>query len=214
MGRPDDLKKALDKNDPRIDGFHAPIHILKELTGIKKSMVHTSAIFAEFHPTANYSSARRGLIFETQAKPIVVLPFDLGFFRQLENYVPFKLIKSSGLLKELEIFVFDSVPAMAKKWSNPKTALRHLITLLESYKDKLPLSKIQFGMLLSYIKRKESLHEHNEVIFEEKIEIKPLAVFGRKSMISNDLECSGVSSTLQVYPTAEAYFKEHKVVYK
>ena len=124
----------------------------------------------------NYLKTYRpqGLIFQTDAKPDYMLPFDLvllsdvtdmivHYYRiknKLYEYYGHKLIPGFGL------FVFKNFDVMMKKFPSPKKAWKatNEFRISNGY-ERLP-------------KQKYRLVEYNEVIFHQPIKVTPVAVFG------------------------------------
>jgi len=124
----------------------------------------------------NYLKTYRpqGLIFQTDAKPDYVLPFDLvllsdvkdivvHYYRiknKLHEYYGHKLIPGFGR------FVFKSFDAMMRDFSSPGKAWNAVnrFRISNGY-ERLP-------------KQKHRLVEYNEVIFHKPIKVTPIAVFG------------------------------------
>ena len=215
---PERLKHALDPSNPCLLGYTKFGKLKQELLDTKEeTLIHTSAILKNYPPTAD-----SGLIFETGkgVKPHAILPLDLLFFPNLEGWASTLDVedwldpsdKSSLEIVSIlrEEFVFKSVKQMYKKFPTSTKALTAFKKIMRKHvphrRVKNIIDSIKFGLASEF--------RHNEVIFLDKIKINPLAFFGEEDKIKSVLGMAKLSSDLKIYPTAEAYFKEHKVSYK
>ena len=205
------LRKALDANNPTISGTEYTFKLVRKLVGVDL-MVHTSAVLKNYKTFWPY-----GLIFETSAKPKAVTPFDLDFFCSVFNSLSMEDSNNEIFKMLKDQFILDSVIDLSnrKEFQSVSSSLSFLKNKVGEYLDKETGTK--FSKFIDNF-REESHFPHNEVIFENKIKIKPLAFFGGGSSINKFLKNAGISTNLKlcekIYPIAEAYFKEHEVVYK
>jgi len=211
------LKQALQEN--KIIHSGASIGLEKEVIGFKKNIVHTSAILADYHTHESV-----GLIFDSKQDPKKFVPFDLDFFRILNKLInSYPAIKPKIVNTFRKKFVFKDVNKMAKAFPSPIAALAELDACLHEYaKDLLEANSDDYGKLkpltniMTHIDhwKTRPFFRHNEAVFENQVEIEPLAFFGKDSVVKARLKKYKVQSDLKIYSTAEAYFKEHEVTYK
>jgi len=218
LENPKELKKVFENNEiigKAGDDEYRPI--LAKVLGFKKK-VHSSAILKKYRP---YDDS--GIIFETNQEPDAIVPFDLYFIRALENYVDIQDVIDSGLFSEILKYKFDNVKAMGSRFNSSIKAQKQIDELYKEYSSlggMLPaLNKLtdifEFKADGSIKENTDSYFEHNEVLFKNKLaDIHPLAFFGEENVVKKHLAKAKISSDLDIYPTAEAYFKEKKVVYK
>jgi len=205
------LRKALDADNPMIFGTKYTFKLVRKLVNVD-IMVHASAVLKEYRTFWPY-----GLIFETSAKPKAVTPFDLDFFCSVFNFLSMEESNNEIFKMLKDQFILDSVSDLSnrKEFKSVSSSLSFLKKRAVEYLDKETGEK--FSKRIDAF-RKESHFPHNEVIFENKIRIKPLAFFGDGPSIKKFLKDAGISTNLKlcekIYPTAEEYFKEKKISYK
>jgi len=217
LDEPERLKHALDPDSPCLIGYTKFGKFKQKLLDTKEeTLIHTSAILKNYPPTSD-----SGLIFETGkgVKPHAVLPLDLLFFPNLggwastldvEDWLDPSDESSLEIVSILrEKFVFKSVKQMCRTFSTSTKALNAFKKIMKKHvprrRVKNIIDSIKFGLASEF--------RHNEVIFLNKIQINPLAFFGEEDRIKAVLEMAKLSSDLELYPTAEAYFKEKKITY-
>jgi len=124
----------------------------------------------------NYLKTYRphGLIFQTEAKPNYILPFDIVLLGATDNIiVHYYRIKNNlyiyynhKLIDGFNRFIFKDFNKMIEKIYSPSFAWKRVNEFRKAHGYKyLPYSKYR-------------LVEYNEVVFHKKIKIKPIAIFG------------------------------------
>ena len=136
----------------------------------KKMRLSTTIIHKNYLKT--YRS--QGLIFQTNAKPDYILPFDLVLLSDVKNIiVHYYRIKNKlyeyynhKLIPGFGRFMFKNFNAMIKDFPSPQKAWKAVndFRVSKGY-ERLP-------------KQKYRLVEYNEVIFHRQIRVVPIAVFG------------------------------------
>ena len=114
------LKKALDPDDPCLIGCNKIGKFRKKLLNVRKGeTIHTSAILKDYSPLFDI-----GLIFETDAEPLAVIPMDIVFFSVLKEwfYLSYNdYIETISALRDE--FVFESVKKMVHDFPTYNSAL-------------------------------------------------------------------------------------------
>ena len=127
----------------------------------------------------NYTKPYRpqGIIFQTDAEPDYVLPFDLVLLSNAENIVVhYYRIKNNlhiyynhKLIDGYEEFIYKNIEAMLEKFSSPEHAWKTLNDFRAKHGYKpLPHSKYR-------------LAEYNEEVFLGPVKIRPIAIFGYRA---------------------------------
>lgn len=186
------LKKTLKTNE--ICGRVAPEGILQKVVRSTKPLVHTSFVTENYKDMSFVTKYCYGFIFETRAKPHCVIPFDLDFLDLLESD-SFEMPDSS-VKKIIREFRFDSIDSMLAKYPKPGDAKAKLARMVKSGE----IGSHDIDSALDDYNTDYAKFSHNEIIFENKIKIKPLAFFGSKT--PGILELYNIRTKLKVYPTA------------
>ena len=124
----------------------------------------------------NYTKTYRpqGIIFETNAKPSYILPFDLVLLSDAQKIVVhYYRIKDDlhvyykhKLMDGYKRFIFKNINLMLKKFSSPQSAWEAVNDFRQRHgHELLPIPK-------------RRLVEYNEAVFMKPIKIKPVALFG------------------------------------
>jgi len=124
----------------------------------------------------NYNKTYRpqGIIFQTNAKPDYIFPFDLVLLSATNKIiVQYYRIKNNlhvyynhTLIPGFEKFIFKDFSSMIKKYSSPEIAWRAVNVFRKKNKfSNLPRQKFR-------------LVEYNEAVFHRAIKINPIAIFG------------------------------------
>lgn len=141
----------------------------------------------------------QGIIFQTNAKPDYVLPFDLILLGATDNIiVQYYRIKNNlhiyynhSLIDGFEKFIFKDFGKMKQKINSPKFAWKKVNEFRQAKGYKyLPVSKYR-------------LVEYNEVVFNKKIKIKPVALFGYRK----ETRVIARKLNLPCYRSAKEFFK-------
>ena len=124
----------------------------------------------------NYNKTYRsqGIIFQTNAKPEYIIPFDLVLLSATNNIiVQYYRIKNNlhiyynhTLIPNFEKFIFKDFRSMVKKYSSPEIVWNEINKFRKEN---------GYGILP---RQKYRLVEYNEAIFHKTIKIKPIAIFG------------------------------------
>lgn len=151
----------------------------------------------------NYLKTYRsqGLIFQTRKKPNYAFPFDLVLLTNSEKIiVQYYRIKENlhkyyghDLISGFDKFRFNSPEEMIKKIPSPAIAWKKANAFRKKAGFK-PLPKSKYKLV-----------EYNEMIFNEPIKIKPIAIFGY-SQLSKDLS---KKHNLPHFQTAKKFYEKH-----
>jgi len=145
----------------------------------------------------------QGIIFETEEKPDVAMPFDAVLLSNAQKIVVhYYRIKDTlheyynhQLIEGYERFVFDDIAALVAAFPAPEIAWKSVNEFrLSKGHHVLPLSKYR-------------LVEYNEIIFFRPIKIRPVALFGYHDMPKDLAKKYG----LRCYRSAAEFYKKNVV---
>jgi hypothetical protein len=141
----------------------------------------------------------QGIIFQTQAEPDYIFPFDLTVLAATKDIiVHYYRIKNKlhiyynrTLIPGFEKFIFKDFFTMLKKYPSPERAWREVNKFrIKNGFNELPRQKFR-------------LVEYNEAVFHKPIKIKPIAIFGYRKETSRIAE----QLNLPHYVSAKHFFK-------
>jgi hypothetical protein len=150
----------------------------------------------------NYLKTYRpqGIIFQTNAKPNEIYPFDMVLLSNAKKIVvQYYRIKNNlhlyynhNLIPGFEKFIFKDYKTMLLKIKSPRVAWR----LVNDFRVKNNFDKLP--------KEKYRLVEYNEIVFTKPIKIKPIAIFGYKKESRNLAK----KLKLKHYISAKSFFNK------
>jgi hypothetical protein len=140
----------------------------------------------------------QGIIFQTEAKPDYVLPFDLVLLSATDRIiVHYYRIKNNlhvyynhSLIPGFEKFIFKNFDSLIEKYDSPWSAWKAVneFRIKNGYK---PLTHEKYRLVM-----------YNEVVFNKTIKIKPVAIFGYSKdsrKIAQELNLPHYNSAKQFY---------------
>jgi len=152
----------------------------------------------------NYLKTYRpqGIIFQTEAKPEYIFPFDLVLLSATEKIiVHYYRIKNNlhiyynhTLIPDFEAFLFKDFHSMIKKYPSPE----EVWDAVNKFRKKNGFNALP--------RQKYRLVEYNEAVYHKAIKIKPIAIFGYKK------ETSKVAEKLNLphYVSAKHFYRHLK----